>query len=67
MEKKTGFNLGYLIFALLAVMWLREGWIQAQTVETVPYSRFGHQPKARLARHEHARRLPVLLGSVGSA
>jgi cell division protease FtsH len=40
MEKKTGFNLGYLIFALLAVMLLRDWWIQAQTVETLPYSRF---------------------------
>ena len=40
MEKKTGLNLGYLIFALLAMMLLRDWWIQAQVVETVPYSRF---------------------------
>jgi cell division protease FtsH len=40
MEKKTGFNLGYLIFALLAMMLLRDWWTQAQTVETLPYSRF---------------------------
>jgi cell division protease FtsH len=40
MEKKTGFNLGYLIFAVLAMLLLRDWWTQAQTVETLPYSRF---------------------------
>jgi cell division protease FtsH len=40
MEKRTGFNLGYLLFALLAVLLLRDWWAEAQTVETVPYSRF---------------------------
>jgi cell division protease FtsH len=40
MEKRTGFNLGYLIFALLAVMLLRDWWTQLQTVEALPYSRF---------------------------
>jgi cell division protease FtsH len=40
MEKKTGFNLGYLIFALLAMMLLRDWWAQIQNVEAVPYSRF---------------------------
>jgi cell division protease FtsH len=40
MEKRTGFNVGYLIFALLAVMVLRDVWTQARTVETVPYSTF---------------------------
>ena len=40
MEKKTGLNLGYLIFALLAVVFLRDWWAQLQNVEAVPYSRF---------------------------
>jgi cell division protease FtsH len=40
MESKTGFNLGYLLFAVLAMLLLREWWTQAQTVETLPYSRF---------------------------
>ena len=40
MEKKTGFNLGYVIFALTAMLLLRDWWTQVQTVETVPYSRF---------------------------
>jgi cell division protease FtsH len=40
MEKKAGLNLGYLIFAVLAMLLLRDWWAQIQTVETVPYSRF---------------------------
>ena len=40
MEKSTGFNLGYLIFALLAVLLLRDMWTQARAIETLPYSRF---------------------------
>ncbi len=40
MEKKTGLNLGYLIFAVLAMMMLRDWWAQVQNVEAVPYSRF---------------------------
>src|SRR5207245_9657299 len=40
MEKSTGFNLGYLIFALLAVLLLRDMWTQAQAIETLPYSSF---------------------------
>ena len=40
MEKSTGFNLGYLIFALFAVLLLRDMWTQAQAIETLPYSSF---------------------------
>jgi cell division protease FtsH len=40
MDKKAGFNIAYLLFALLAIMVLREVWTQAQSVETVPYSTF---------------------------
>ncbi|HJV95972.1 MAG TPA: ATP-dependent metallopeptidase FtsH/Yme1/Tma family protein, partial [Albitalea sp.] len=40
MEKRTGLNVGYLIFALLAVMLLREWWTQASTIEPLPYSTF---------------------------
>ena len=40
MDKKAGFNVGYLIFALPAVWLLREVWTQAQSIETVPYSTF---------------------------
>ncbi|MDH5538464.1 MAG: ATP-dependent zinc metalloprotease FtsH [Rhizobacter sp.] len=40
MDKKAGFNLTYLVFALLAIMLLRDWWQQVQSVETVPYSQF---------------------------
>jgi cell division protease FtsH len=40
MERRTQFNVGYLLFALLAVILLQQWWQQAQTVEVVPYSEF---------------------------
>ena len=40
MEKKTQFNVAYLIFALLAVLLLQQWWTQAQQTEVVPYSEF---------------------------
>jgi cell division protease FtsH len=40
MERKTQFNLAYLLFALLAMLVLQQWWQQAQTVEVVPYSEF---------------------------
>ncbi len=40
MDKKAGFNVAYLLFALLAIMLMRDLWTQAQSVETVPYSTF---------------------------
>ena len=40
MDKKTGFNAAYLLFAFLAILLLRDVWVQVQSVETVPYSTF---------------------------
>jgi cell division protease FtsH len=40
MEKRTQINIGYVIFAFLAVMLLQQWWQTAQTVEVVPYSEF---------------------------
>jgi cell division protease FtsH len=40
MEKRTQFNLGYLLFALFAILVLQQWWQQAQTIEVVPYSEF---------------------------
>src|SRR3970040_1814783 len=40
MEKRTQFNLAYLIFALLEIAFVQQWWHQAQTVEVVPYSEF---------------------------
>jgi cell division protease FtsH len=39
-ERATRFNIGYLLFALLAMMILQQWWQTAQTVEVVPYSEF---------------------------
>jgi len=39
-ERRTQFNLAYLLFALLAMLALQQWWQQAQTVEVVPYSEF---------------------------
>jgi cell division protease FtsH len=40
MERRTKFNIFYLLFALLAMFAVQEGWRRAQTVEVVPYSEF---------------------------
>src|SRR5512134_2179582 len=40
MEKRTRFNLLYLVFALLGAMLLQSWWQTSQTVEIVPYSEF---------------------------
>lgn len=40
MERRTQFNLAYLLFALFAMLALQQWWQQAQTVEVVPYSEF---------------------------
>ena len=40
MERSTRFNIGYLVFALMAIFVLQQWWQQAQTVEVVPYSEF---------------------------
>src|SRR5688500_2549168 len=40
MERATRFNIGYLLFALLAMLFLQQWWRTAQTVEVVHYSEF---------------------------
>jgi cell division protease FtsH len=40
MDKRTRFNLLYLAFALIAATLLQSWWLQAQTVEIIPYSEF---------------------------
>jgi cell division protease FtsH len=40
MERRTQFNVIYVIFALLAILVVQQWWQQAQTVEVVPYSEF---------------------------
>jgi cell division protease FtsH len=40
MEKRTYFNLWYLIAAILGVLWLRDIWVNVKQVEPIPYSQF---------------------------
>jgi cell division protease FtsH len=40
MERRTQFNVIYVIFALLTMLVLQQWWHTAQTVEVVPYSEF---------------------------
>ena len=45
MEKKTQFNIWYLIVAVLGVLWLRDLWVTGTQVEPIPYSEFQHHLK----------------------
>ncbi|MGE5336773.1 MAG: ATP-dependent zinc metalloprotease FtsH [Gemmatimonadota bacterium] len=45
MEKKTHINVAYLIFAILAVLFLQNLWVSYRTVEPLPYSEFIAQLK----------------------
>ncbi|MDH4096489.1 MAG: ATP-dependent zinc metalloprotease FtsH [Betaproteobacteria bacterium] len=40
METRTRFNVIYLIFALLALLFVQRWWQEAQSVDVVPYSEF---------------------------
>jgi cell division protease FtsH len=40
MEQRTKFNIFYVLFAVLAMVFVQEAWRRAQTVEVVPYSEF---------------------------
>jgi cell division protease FtsH len=40
MERKTQFNVGYLLFAVFAMVLVQQWWQRAQTIEVVPYSEF---------------------------
>jgi cell division protease FtsH len=58
MDKRAGLNLGYAIFALLAILLLRDWWAQVQTVEMLPYSRFEqYLAEGKIARVEVGERL----------
>ena len=40
MEKQTQISIWYFVLALLAVLWLREIWVESRQVEPLPYSEF---------------------------
>src|SRR5579871_6590760 len=40
MDRRDQINIGYLVFALVAMVLVQQWWQQAQTIEVVPYSEF---------------------------
>ena len=46
MDKQTAINIWYVVFALLAVIWLRDAWVGMSQVQSIPYSEFQHHLKA---------------------
>src|SRR5271166_1258233 len=46
MERQTWFNLWYVVFAILGVLWLRDLYVTATQVEPIPYSEFEQDLKA---------------------
>ncbi len=40
MERRTRFHVAYIVFAVIAMIFIQEAWQRAQTVEVVPYSEF---------------------------
>jgi cell division protease FtsH len=52
--KRTGFNVGYLVVALLGVTILQSWWIRSQAVATIPYSQF-----QKLVRNDGVARVVV--------
>lgn len=39
-DRKTQFNIWYVILAIIGVMWLQNMWVQMRTVEPIAYSQF---------------------------
>src|SRR4029450_8100668 len=46
MERQTQFNLWYVLFAVIAVFWLRDLYVTATQVQPIPYSEFERDLKA---------------------
>ncbi|MCL3882912.1 ATP-dependent zinc metalloprotease FtsH [Marivita sp. GX14005] len=40
MRKETQISIWYVFFAILAVVFIRDLWVQSQTIEAIPYSQF---------------------------
>lgn len=40
MNRGTQINIWYVLLAVMGVVFLRDIWVQSQTVETIPYSQF---------------------------
>jgi cell division protease FtsH len=46
-EKKTQFNIWYMILAVFAILWFQQWWTTAREVEIIPYSQFEQMLKAQ--------------------
>ena len=46
MERQTKFNIWYLAIAVMAVVWMRDLWVNMNQIEAIPYSEFQHHLKA---------------------
>ena len=46
MDKKTQFNIWYVVLAVFGVLFLQNLWLESQTVERLPYSVFEEKLKA---------------------
>jgi len=40
LEKKTQFNIWYVILAVMAILWFQQWWAETRQVEVIPYSQF---------------------------
>lgn len=40
LEKKTQFNIWYVILAIFAILWFQQWWAESREVEIIPYSQF---------------------------
>jgi cell division protease FtsH len=52
--KKTSFNIGYVLLAVVGVLLLQDRWIRSQAVATIPYSEF-----QKLVREDKVARVVV--------
>jgi cell division protease FtsH len=53
MEKRIQWNVGYLIVAIVGLLWLQGVWVQMRTVQPVSYSEFQTYLKEQRVREIH--------------
>ncbi len=40
MNRKNQISIWYILIAVMGVVFLRDLWVQSQTIEAIPYSQF---------------------------
>jgi cell division protease FtsH len=66
MNKKTQFNIWYVILAIFGVLFFQNLWIESQQIERLPYSAFEEKLKAGEIRRIYIRQ-NVIEGECKSA